>query len=316
MINLTMIALGQLKGIGPSFLRNLDYNAIEQQKCTVIEALPELLASKGKRFDPEELTKAIDTAEQVVYDCNRLGIQIHNFREKTYPGIIYDSKDHPPLLFVLGNLQILSKKVACVIGTRKPDEVGIKIASRLGEYLAEHNVSICNGIAEGIDTASINSGRLATQKNIGVLGCGLDIRRTLASRKDTLEVVDRVLANEGLLISEYTPQKQMDKFSLIKSCNLQAACAQKLVLIQSKLTGGSRFTVKAAFNYNREIYIIVPPVNFKSDTFEANLLIKKNGLKELFNFIEVNPTSKEPKRLGFIQSKEDYHSLVENYDTN
>lgn len=311
MINSAMIALGQLKGIGPSFLRSLDYTFIGKDNGTFVDNLHQLLASKGKKFDKDEIATASDIANRIIHESSQLGIRITNFNEPSYPKIILQSRDFPPILFLLGDAQLPSEKVVCSIGTRKPDETGTKIASRLGEYLAENNIPICNGIAEGIDSASINSGNLKSQKVIGVMGCGLDIQKNLATRRIMLDVVNQVLSNGGLLISEYHPGKQIDKFSLIRSCRLQAACAGKLVLVQSKLSGGSRFTVKAAYEYDREIYIVIPPKSFQSDSFEANLFIEKHGDTGLINFIEVGPASKHPSHLDFIYSKDDYKKLID-----
>jgi len=60
------------------------------------------------------------------------------------------------------------------------------------------------------------------------------------------ENAEQVLQNNGLLISEEQYiDKKADKFSIIKSCRIQAGIPQGLLLIQSSMDGGSRFAAKA-----------------------------------------------------------------------
>ncbi len=58
--------------------------------------------------------------------------------------------------------------------------------------------------------------------------------------------------------SRHQARQKQDRFSVIKSCRIQAGLGDGLILIQSSVDGGSRFTVKAAIELNRLLGVIYP----------------------------------------------------------
>jgi DNA processing protein len=102
--------------------------------------------------------------------------------------------------------------------------------------------------------------------------------------KTTSNLANGVLEKEGLLLSEYEPNKKEDQFSGSKASRIQAGLSRSLILVQSGIDGGSKYTIKAFSTLNRPLGIIDYSVNnsFAEESgFEANQLILNNGISAI-----------------------------------
>lgn len=103
------------------------------------------------------------------------------------------------------------------------------------------------------------------------------------------------------------PNKKEDTFSVVKSCRIQAGISNGLILVQSSLDGGSRFTTKTFTETQRPIAIINPiPSEFELPTYNANKEIILNGKKGLSKFTETKEEKIQTSKIFVIKSKDDY----------
>lgn len=298
-----ILALSLIKGVGATFIkRNMSLIS------SYIDNL-EMLSNIGGKVTIEQLNYNLDYAQKIITECKENNIEIISIIDKKYPNNLREIKDPPPILYLKGDIKLLNKAIA-IIGTRKSSDLGNKIAEKVGEYFSE-NWSICNGLVDGIDKHSIYSNNKILPNVIGVLSGGLNYNIT--SSKITRELSDLVLANNGLLISENEPNKKEDQFSGSKASRIQAGVSNALILIQSKISGGSKYTLKTFSELNRPIGIIEYSGNIQyenDELFGANrLLIEKkiDGLLEICGIKKVaNIRTKEIDR---IANRKDYISL-------
>ena len=206
--------------------------------------------------------------------------------DDNYPKNLLEIKDPPAILFYLGNIALLDKAIS-IIGTRKSTSLGNKIANCLGMYFSK-NWSICNGLVDGIDKNAIIDNNKILPRVIGVLSGGLNYEYT--SSKTTQELAEKVLKNEGLLLSENEPSKKEDQFSGSKASRIQAGLSNSLILIQSSIKGGSKYTIKTFSELKRPLGVVnySNSKSFQEDEkFEANRLILKNGNKGIMEFCSI-----------------------------
>jgi len=309
MTNDVMIALSLLKGIGPVFIRTIDFKIYQgfSDRAIIME---DILSKRNKVIPRDEIYAAIDKAVNIIERSREIGLEIINSNDKLFPTGLLDLKDCPPILFLRGNQKLLSQEIIAIVGTRKPDSVGTKIASKLGLYFRDRGWIVCNGLADGIDTFSVQFSQNNVLGAIGVLGGGLDIYETKTVQKNTQILAAKVLENNGLLISENITSKKEDPYSLIKACRIQAAISKGVILVQSDISGGSRFTLKAAVESSKPIGIVVPPPQYYSSRFEANIRIFREKEQGLQLFTEVNNKFQANIKLVFIESSEDYEKMV------
>jgi|TARA_B110000114_G_C15081329_1_gene394151 DNA processing protein len=300
-----ILALSLIKGVGATFIKK-NMSLIS----SYIDNL-EMLSNIGGKVTLEQLNYNLDYAQSIITDCKENNIEIVSIIDPRYPNNLKEIKDPPPILYLKGNIRLLNKAIA-IIGTRKSSDLGNKIAEKVGEYFST-NWSICNGLVDGIDKHSIYSNNKILPNVIGVLSGGLNYHNT--SSKVTRDLSDLVLANNGVLISENEPNKKEDQFSGSKASRIQAGVSNALILIQSKVNGGSKYTLKTFSELNRPIGIIEFSGNTQyenDELFGANRLLIEKKIEGLLEICGIKKISNiRTKNIDRISNRKDYALLSE-----
>lgn len=301
-----IIALSELKGIGPAYVKKVVSNNTFNNTNTFQE-IKEIITADNKLFDDDTIYEAIERATDIVFKCKEDGIIIIDFTSEEYPALLKEIKDPPSVIYCKGNLDLLHNKTVCIIGTREPNENAVKISERIGSYYSSTSWAICNGLAEGIDNFSIKFNDKLHNKVIGILAGGLNYNSKKTLLKKTAENAEKTIESGGLLISEIPPDKKEDTFTVVKSCRIQAGLSNGLILIQSSLEGGSRFTTKSFCETRRPIAIVKPVhTDFELPTYSANKEIIINSKKGLSKFTELNEIKIKTSEIFVLKSKDDY----------
>lgn len=300
-----ILALSLIKGVGSSFIkRNIPLIA------SYIDNI-EMLSSIGGKVTLEQFNYNLEYAQSIIDECSRQKIEIISIIDSKYPKALKEIKDPPPIIYLKGNSKLLNKAVA-IIGTRHSSELGNRIAEKVGEYFSK-NWSICNGLVDGIDKHSIFSNNKILPNVIGILSGGLNFNIT--SSKITRELSELVLENNGLLISENEPNKKEDQFSGSKASRIQAGLSNALILIQSKISGGSKYTLKTFSELNRPLGIIEfsgNPQYENDELFGANRLLAEKEIEGLLEICEIKKVANiRTKEFSTISNKQDYYQLNE-----
>jgi len=306
-----LLALSGIKGIGPAFIKKIISNDIFSTP-NIAEEIKDILLSSKKEVCEDEVSNQVDKAEETIFRCNRENVKIISIIDDNYPSRLKAIKDPPAIIYCKGNIELLKKNTICIIGTREPNENGMRIAERVGAYYFSNQWTVCNGLAEGVDNHSIMSIDKNYSNVIGVMSGGLNYNQRNTLLKKTAENAEKVLRKGGLLISEMSLDKKEDTFSVIKSCRIQAGVSNGLLLIQSPLDGGSRFTAKAFCELPRPLAIISPiQSDFDLPKYNANVEIIKKHKIGLSAFAEIKLDKIYTSDILIIKSKNDYSKFEE-----
>lgn len=303
----TALALSSLKGIGPAFIKknaylfeNLSFSTTKENVLLFLEEY------KKKQFPLVEIDNAIKQSEETVNACEKEHIAIISIGDAIYPPLLAELKDPPSVIYCKGNLNAL-KKAITVIGTREPNRNGEIIAERVSAFFSAKDWSICNGLADGVDSYAIKNANGCFSDVIGVLGGGIDYKNHKTLLKNVQKNAEIVLENNGVLVSESLPDRREDAFSVIKSCRIQAGLAHGIILIQSSVGGGSKYTVKAFSELKRNFAFIFPmQQDYMLDSYGANRLLAEKSMLGLAEIADIKPEKLAIKGLLAIKSKEDY----------
>lgn len=310
-----IIALSALKGIGPAFVKKVVSNSTFESTI-LIQEIKEITTANNKPFDDDTIYEAVESAKEIIYNCKEEGISIIELTNSNYPRLLKEIKDPPSVIYCKGNLDLLYNKTVCIIGTREPNDNAVKISERIGLFYSNTSWAICNGLAEGVDNFSIKSNDKIHNKVIGILAGGLNYNTKKTLLKKTAENAEKTIESGGLLISEMPPGKKEDTFTIVKSCKIQAGLSNGLILIQSSLDGGSRFTTKSFCETQRPIAVINPvQADFDLPSYNANKEIILNSKKGLSKFTELKEDKIQTSKIFVIKSKDDYTEF-ENLMTN
>ena len=267
------VALALTPGLGArsagKLLREMGSpEAIFNASLTTLEAhrLPAAVAQAIHSRQP------LSAAAKELAQAQAAGCKLLTWDEPEYPQRLREIYDPPPLLYVLGNIELLNRHLISVVGARRPTPYGNQMAERLSQDLADRGLVIASGLARGIDS-SAHKGALSSTagSTIGVLGCGVDVVYPKENKKIYQEMTKR-----GAIISEFpmgtfpAPQNFPIRNRII------AGMALGVVVVEGAQYSGSLITARLAMEFGREVFG-VPGNATQPTSFGPNQLIKQGA---------------------------------------
>ena len=127
--------------------------------------------------------------------------------DSDFPERLKNIPSKPKVLYIVGNIKLLNKKeIVAIVGTRDADKYGVEITKRFSKTLSENNICIISGLAKGIDTIAHLNSLSYKGRTIAVLASGFNH----IYPKENEILVEKILKNDGLIISEYPPNQEID----------------------------------------------------------------------------------------------------------
>lgn len=251
------------EGIGPITF----YNALK--KGGSVAAALEIVAAK----------KAVcsrSKAEDMVAQAQKIGVKIISFQDEIYPESLKQLNDAPPVLYALGNIDLLKHPVAvAIVGARNASIAGRKMASHIAYDLTERDVLVVSGMARGIDSAAHKGALYAKNRQgptIAVLGTGVDE----IYPPENADIYHQIAA-QGLLISEFPLQTAAQMSNFPRRNRLIAALSAGTLVVEASMHSGSLITAKLAAEQGKDVFA-VPGSPIESRAAGPNYLIKQGAL--------------------------------------
>ena len=232
----------------------------------------------------DKLTLYKIEVEKIIKNCEEKNIKIFYYSYENYPKNLMDIKESPYVIFVKGKLPSNEEleKAFAIVGTRKASQEGINFAKDIGTYLAKNNIYNISGLALGIDTVGHET---CLHRTGAILGQGLDLE---IYPRENINLAEKILVNNGFLLSELIPKQELSMFSLIKRDRLQSALTSGIIIAESGIKGGTVNTFKYAKEQKKKIFIADINKNF-IEKYEKDLIIIKNSFdfeKKIKNNLE------------------------------
>ncbi|MBR3510630.1 MAG: DNA-processing protein DprA [Alphaproteobacteria bacterium] len=239
----------------------------------------------------------IDSVKREIDNANVLGITYISDDDSLYPENLLKIKNHPIIISVRGNKNVLNKKLVSMVGTRHSTLAGMNFISDLATKFAEHNFAVVSGMAMGTDTAA-HTGALQAQGNsqtIAVLAGGVDYIWPLENESLYYEILER-----GLIISEMPVGSKPNANNFVQRNRWIAGLSDLLIIGEADAKSGSMTTARFALEYNKNIFA-VPGHPSDPRSIGPNSLIK-NGQATLCmsskDFFEEEKTQNKKKNIA------------------
>lgn len=178
----------------------------------------------------------------------------------------------PPVLSMIGNINLLSNRTVGFSGSRKVSEKGVAITKDCVEQLSqEKDVSIVSGYAQGVDKEAHYTALASGGSTIIILPNGISSFYVRQELKDVWDW-DRVL-----VISEYLPK---DKWSVSRALNRNntiIGLSDIMVVVEAGLTGGSLDAGLRTLEDNKPLY--VPLYSDYPESALGNKVLLERGAK-------------------------------------
>lgn len=181
--------------------------------------------------------------------------------EPEYPPALASDHEAPAVIFFRGDIDALRSRRVAVIGTRHCTERGRAIAADVGRTLASEGVSVVSGLALGIDAAAHRGVMAAIQEGapgrpVAIVASGLDVVYPRANGG-----LWKVVAESGVIITESPPGTAPDRFRFPLRNRLIAALGELVLVIESRIQGGSMITVDEALKRDVPVMAVPGPVD-------------------------------------------------------
>lgn len=216
--------------------------------------------------------KSMERVQQILADCQRLGVRILTLQDAGYPERLRQLPDAPIVLYVKGKLPILEEEVAiAVVGTREPSMYGLEMASMLGYELARGGAVVVSGIARGLDSAALKGALKAGGTVISVLGGGTDVYYPRENRWLYEDV-----AASGALISEYPPGTENAAAHFPIRNRIISGLSLGVVAVECRERSGTMSTMNRALDQDRDLFAVPGAANSPMSR-GTNLLIQQGA---------------------------------------
>ncbi len=193
-------------------------------------------------------------AEREIERCRQLGIEIVPLGHPSYPALLFELPDPPPVLFVRGSLLEPSVRIA-VVGARRASAYGRRVSRALASGLAQRGVEIASGGARGIDAAAHEGALEAHGRTIAVVGSGLDDPYPRENR----DLFERIAA-QGAVVSEFLLGTPPRPANFPRRNRLISGLSVAVVLVEAAARSGSLITARHALDQGREVMAVPGPV--------------------------------------------------------
>jgi DNA processing protein len=270
---LAWLALALSPGLGPK--RILDAMKLLETPSRLFSiTLTEL---EGLRFPAEAAQfifdgKARQAAEEEWARVSAQGATIVSFGCAEYPERLKEIYDPPPVLWVRGAVNLLSRPAIAVVGTRHPSPYGSGVAEMLARDLAVRRLLIVSGMARGIDSCAHRGALTARMPTVAVWGTGIDV----VYPKENKKLAEEILAGGGAIVSELPMGTFPAPQNFPRRNRILSGLSIAVLVVEAAENSGTRVTARCAAEQNRDLYAVPGNVTSKG-SWTPNTLIKQGA---------------------------------------
>jgi DNA processing protein len=260
------IVLTSVDGIGPAsfgaLLRRagsaravLDRAAAGPDALRDLPPDPDPTASRPKLPDDvlDRLVAAARAPGALLEEVAELGLVTVTLEDEGYPVRLRATELAPPVLYVLGEPAALSgRPPVAVVGTRRPTELGRRVAARIAGAITRAGGVVVSGLAIGIDGVAHEAALVEGGPTVAVLGAGHRHVTPVAHRG----LARRIAAEGGAIVSESPPGALPTRWSFPRRNRIISGLAGATVVVEAAIRSGALITAAWALEQGRECFLV------------------------------------------------------------
>ncbi len=230
--------------------------------------------TKNNWLEKFDTTKISEKAAKIQEQCENENIRYICIDDQNYPQSLLSLHTPPVGFFYKGDLDLFQSRFKItIVGSRSVSNLAEAMINSIIRPAISSDITIVSGLAYGIDTLAHKIAVSQNHKTLAVIGSGLDKQSFYP--KENLNLGDQILAGGGLIISEYGPLVQPNRFTFPARNRILAAISNLTIVVQASLKSGTLITAGAARDLGKTVATF--PVSPFEKSFAGNLELIKNG---------------------------------------
>ena len=210
-----------------------------------------------------------------------LGLSAVRLHSDTYPYILSEIYDPPPVLYCKGSIRPADVNAVAVVGSRRCTAYGREMARRISSGLAQFGLTVYSGLARGIDGVAHRATLDAGGRTVAVVGGGLDS----IYPAEHAALAEEIVQNGGAVISEYPVGVRPKPEHFPRRNRVISGLTVGVVVVEATRKSGAMLTVKWALEQDREVFAV--PGSALSDNSEGPNWLIQQGAKLTTSHLDV-----------------------------
>lgn len=186
--------------------------------------------------------------------------------EPAYPKALADLADSPPVLWAIGDTDLLNRPMVALVGARNASSLGTRMARKLAEGLGAAGITVVSGLARGIDAAA-HVAALPTG-TVAVMAGGVEVIYPV----ENLQLAGEIAAR-GVRISEHPMGLSPVARHFPLRNRIVSGLARAVIVVEAAARSGSLITARNALDQGREV-LAVPGHPLDGRAAGCNMLIR------------------------------------------
>jgi DNA processing protein len=280
-----LILLSKIKGLGPIHTKTAintfgSASAIFQQKGKDLSQQCGWNVTQIDQFVQSKSVLGNSVAKELDF-IDKHQIEIIPFYDSRYPLRLKQIIDAPVFVYYKGKVNLNPPRTLAIVGTRKPSATSLFLTQKIIEEAQNYGIQVISGLAYGIDICAHRSAFKQGISNIGVLAHGLDQIYPKAHKQTSIDI-----QAEGGILTEMPLFSALHPDLFPRRNRIIAGMSDAVLVIESKVIGGSMSTAQIARSYDREVFAF-PGNPVHGHNSGCNALIKRQVAELVEDFSDI-----------------------------
>ncbi|MFN8373485.1 MAG: DNA-processing protein DprA [Anaerolineae bacterium] len=218
-----------------------------------------------------QFRKKIDL-ERELARVERVKAWLLTFADANYPSLLKQIADPPLVLYVRGTLTPQDERALCIVGTRKASVSGRDTAYAMATQLAQNDITIISGLAQGIDEAAHRGALDGGGRTVAVSACGIN---TIYPEQH-IELAHQIVES-GAVITEFPIGTPPIRGNFPRRNRIMSGMALGVVVVEAPEKSGALITANVAAEQGRDVFAI--PGNILNPASSGTNRLIQDGAK-------------------------------------